>query len=66
LCRFLFSVHAEGLVLSALDDNKKENLARLCGIASAGSHKKVITCACLLSIVIILETIVASFASQGY
>jgi len=33
----------EGLVLSALDDNKKEHLARLCGIASTGSHKKVVS-----------------------
>lgn len=31
----------EGLVLSALDDNKKGNLARLCGSTSADSHRKV-------------------------
>lgn len=35
---------AEGSVLAALDDGKKETLARLCGLNSADSHKKVIIC----------------------
>ncbi|XP_068717854.1 DNA-dependent protein kinase catalytic subunit-like isoform X1 [Montipora capricornis] len=34
----------EGLVLSALDDSKKEMLARLCGsLTSADSHRKVVS-----------------------
>lgn len=43
-CFYKFSVPIEGLVLSALDDNKKGNLARLCGSTSADSHRKVIIC----------------------
>ncbi|XP_067044034.1 DNA-dependent protein kinase catalytic subunit-like isoform X2 [Acropora muricata] len=33
----------DGSVLSALDDGKKETLARLCGVNSVDSHKKVVS-----------------------
>ena len=47
---FFFFVSTEGKVLSTLEDSKKGNLARLCGLNVTDSHKKVTNRSCLVGL----------------